>query len=53
MDAPTPIPPAERPPEPPPPTGSWKRFYLVVALVHILVVAALVALSLAFRPGSR
>jgi hypothetical protein len=43
-------PPAGTPPvpEPPPPLGSWARFYVLVAVVHIAVVAALIAFSSAY-----
>ena len=41
--------PPPRNPEPSPPLGSWTRFYLLVALVHIAVVAALTIFSNAYR----
>ena len=40
---------APRPEEPPPPLGSWAKFYLLVALVHVAVVAALIVFSNAYR----
>jgi hypothetical protein len=44
----TPVPP-QRSPEPPPPLGSWTRFYLLVAVIHVLVVLALTLFSNAYR----
>jgi hypothetical protein len=40
---------APRPEEPQPPLGSWPKFYLLVALVHVAVVAALIVFSNAYR----
>ena len=39
--------------EPPPPLGSWPKFYLLVAVIHVAVVTALVLFSNAYRvlPG--
>jgi hypothetical protein len=41
--------------EPPPPLGSWTKFYLLVAVIHVAVVTALVLFSNAYRvlPGGR
>jgi hypothetical protein len=47
-----PVPDRESPPrpdEPPPPLGSWAKFYLLVVLVHVAVVAALIVFSNAYR----
>jgi hypothetical protein len=35
--------------EPPPPLGSWTKFYLLVALIHVAVVTALTLFSNAYR----
>jgi hypothetical protein len=44
-----------KPVEPPPPLGSWAKFYLLVALIHVAVVIALILFSNAYRvpPGAR
>jgi hypothetical protein len=36
-------------PEPPPPLGSWTKFYLLVALIHVAVVTTLILFSNAYR----
>jgi len=36
-------------PEPPPPLGSWCRFYWLVALVHIAVVTVLFLVTRLFQ----
>lgn len=51
--APTPDRGAPRPPEPPPPLGSWARFYLLVAVIHVAVVAALIVFTNAYHPVAR
>jgi hypothetical protein len=35
--------------EPPPPLGSWTKFYLLVALIHVAVVTALIVFSNAYH----
>jgi hypothetical protein len=41
--------PGELPQEPPPPLGSWTRFYLLVALIHVVVVGLLIAFTATFN----
>jgi len=38
-----------RPPEPPPPLGGWPRFYTLIAVYHIVVVALLWLLTHVFQ----
>jgi hypothetical protein len=45
----TPQNPEGAPPEPPPPLGSWARFYWLVALIHVAVVVVLIAFTATFN----